>query len=314
MGRAFIFPGQGSQCIGMAKEFYDNFSYVKKMFEEANDTLKKDLTKIMFEGPDDVLTQTQNAQPAIMLASAAILKVIKKETGKNIEELCDFVAGHSLGEYTALYAAKAISFSDALILLRARGEAFARAGKISTGSMVALVGSTVEQAEEVVKRAKIEGEILDIANDNTVGQIVLSGNKKSVEKVIEVAKELNIKRAIELNVSGAFHSELMTPAIDDMIDVLHDVKIKEPKVEIIANYTAEKEKVEDVKENLIQQITGRVRWRETMLALEKYGCNTFVEIGIGKVLSGMVVRTCPDVKVLTVNSIDTLKNFIDFIN
>ena len=308
--KAFIFPGQGSQSIGMAKEFYENFDAAKEVFEEVNNTLGKNLTKIMFEGPEDLLTDTENAQPAIMTASIAILRVLEKESGKNIDELCSFVAGHSLGEYTALCASESLSLVDTARLLKVRGKAFAEAGKKSSGTMVALVGATVEQAKEVAKKAKIEGEICQIANDNTVGQIVLSGNVNSMNKAVEIATEMKIKRAIMLKVAGAFHSELMLPAVEEMKEILQNVVINEPKVKVIANYTANIEDKNDIKSNLIKQITGTVEWRETMLLLEKLGSDNFVEIGSSKVLTNMVSKTCKDIKATTINSIESLNEFL----
>lgn len=308
--KAFIFPGQGSQSIGMAKEFYENFDAAKEVFEEVNNTLGKDLTKIMFEGPEDLLTDTENAQPAIMTASIAILRVLEKESGKNIDELCSFVAGHSLGEYTALCASESLSLVDTARLLKVRGKAFAEAGKKSSGTMVALVGATIEQAEEVAKKAKIEGEVCQVANDNTVGQIVLSGNVNSMNKAIEIATEMKIKRAIMLKVAGAFHSELMLPAVEEMKEILQDVVINEPKVKVIANYTANIEDKNDIKSNLVKQITGTVKWRETMLLLEKLGSDNFVEIGSSKVLTNMVSKTCKDIKTTTINSVESLNEFL----
>ncbi|MDR0571403.1 MAG: ACP S-malonyltransferase [Rickettsiales bacterium] len=314
MKRGFIFPGQGSQSVGMSKEFYDNFVLAKQIFEEANDCLKKDLRKIMFEGPEDLLTQTENAQPAVATASVIVLKVLESELGKSVEGLCDFVAGHSVGEYSALCASGVFDFKTTLRLLEVRGKAFAEAGNINPGAMVAVLGATSEQIEELIARAKFDDEVLQVANDNTVGQVVLSGNQKSVFKVIEEAAAMNIKKAIRLPVSGAFHSELMFPAIDTMSNALEDVVPTSPKVKVIANYTAKCEEVGNIKENLIKQITGKVRWRETMLKMEQEGCEMFAEIGNGKVLSGMVMRTCPNVKAFTVNSIETLKEFIMNIN
>ena len=308
--KAFIFPGQGSQSIGMAKEFYENFDAAKEVFEEVNSTLGKNLTKIMFEGPEDLLTDTENAQPAIMTASIAILRVLEKESGKNIDELCSFVAGHSLGEYTALCASESLSLVDTARLLKVRGEAFAEASKKSSGTMMALVGATVEQAEEVAKKAKIEGEICQIANDNTVGQIVLSGNVNSMNKAIEIATEMKIKRAIVLKVAGAFHSELMLPAVEKMKEILQNVVINEPKVKVIANYTANIEDKNDIKSNLIKQITGTVKWRETMLLLERLSSDNFVEVGSSKVLTNMVSKTCKDIKVTTINSVESLNEFL----
>lgn len=309
MSRIFIFPGQGSQTIGMAKDFYDNFTESKEVFQMVDEVLGKNLTKIMFEGPEDVLTDTENSQPAIMVASIAILNVLLKNY--TIDKLCSIVAGHSLGEYTALCAAGSINLENTAKLLKIRGKAFADAGRETSGAMVALVGATLEQAEEVVEKSKIADEVLQVANDNTVGQIVLSGNVNSIEKAINIATELKIKRALKLNVSGAFHSQLMQPAVEQMKDAIADVKIEKPSVRVIANYTAGfEENPDEIGKNLVDQITGRVRWRETMLKAQDEGVDTFVEIGNGKVLSGMVPRTCPDAKIETINSLESLDAFI----
>ena len=311
MKKSFIFPGQGSQVVGMCKEFYDNFDVVKDVFEEVNTALNKDLKKIMFEGPEDLLTDTENAQPAIMTGSIAVLKVLEQETGKKIDELCGAVAGHSLGEYSALCASGVFSVSDTAKLLAVRGRAFSDACQKSQGAMVALVGATIEQAEEVCEKSRLNSEVLQVANDNTVGQVVISGNVNSIDRAIEVATEMKIKRAIKLNVSGAFHSELMQPAVGAMEEILSNTLVKNPSVDVIANYTADVENQNEIKGNLLKQITSRVRWRETMLNMEANGIDTFVEVGISKVLSGMVLKTCPNVKVFTINSIENMKQFIE---
>ena len=308
--KAFLFPGQGSQSIGMAKEFYDNFAVSRAVFEEVNDVLKKDLKKIMFEGPDDVLTDTSNAQPAIMTASIAMLKALESETGKNINELCNYVAGHSLGEYSALCAAEALSLADTARLLMIRGKAFAEAGKKNPGSMAAIIGADFEKVQELVNKARLDGEVLCIANDNIVGQIVISGNINSIDNAIKVAGEMGIKRAMKLQVAGAFHSDLMAPAIDDMKEILENIKINEPKVKVIANYTADVETINDIKNNLINQIVNGVRWRETLDNLKQFGVNGFIEIGNGVVLSKMTSRALSDVESLSINSIESLKNYI----
>jgi [acyl-carrier-protein] S-malonyltransferase len=310
MKKSFIFPGQGSQTVGMAKEFYDNFAVTRQIFEEVNDILGRNLSEIIFEGPEDVLTDTKNSQLAIMTVSIAILEVLKKETGFKIEKLCEVAAGHSLGEYVALYASESLSLVDTVKLLKVRGELFSDIGKESLGLMVALVGATIEQAEDLVNKSRISGEILQIANDNTVGQVVISGNINSIEKAMELAVQLGIKKAIKLQVSGAFHSELMKPTVEKMREALNQIEIKEPKVSVIANYTAEIEAKAEIKDNLIKQITGRVRWRDTMLNMQNIGIEAFVEIGNGKVLSTMVPRTCPNVKTFTLNSIENLKVFV----
>ena len=262
--KAIVFPGQGSQTIGMAKEFYDNFDIAKKVFQEVNDTLQKDLTKIMFEGPEDLLTDTENAQPAIMTASIAILEVLKQESELQINDLCNCVAGHSHGEYTALCASNSINLADTAKLLKVRGKSFADAGKIAQGSMAAVIGASIEQVEELVEEARLENEVLEIANDNIVGQIVISGNLNSIDNAITVASKMKIKRAVKLQVSGAFHSPLMESAVKNMEAILEEVAINKPVVDVYANYTANIEEQSEIKDNLIKQITGRVRWRETI--------------------------------------------------
>ncbi|MBO4956887.1 MAG: ACP S-malonyltransferase [Rickettsiales bacterium] len=308
--KAIVFPGQGSQTIGMAREFYDNFDIAKKVFQEVNDTLQKDLTKIMFEGPEDLLTNTENAQPAIMTASIAILEVLKQETGLKINNLCNYTAGHSLGEYTALCASNSINLADTAKLLKIRGKSFADTGKVAQGSMAAVIGASIEQVEELVNKARLENEVLDIANDNIVGQVVISGNINSIDNAINIASEMKIKRAVKLQVSGAFHSPLMESAIKNMETILEEISINKPVVEVFANYTANIEEQSEIKDNLLKQITGRVRWRETILNMKEKGVKEFVEIGSGKVLSNMIGRMCPEDKVVSINSIDTLKEYI----
>ena len=215
-----------------------------------------------------------------------------------------------MGEYSALCASNVFSVSDTAKLLSVRGKSFSEACQKSHGGMVALVGATIEQAEEVCEKSRLNNEILQVANDNTVGQVVISGNINSIEKSIEVATEMKIKRAIKLNVSGAFHSELMQPAVGPMEDILSNILVKTPSVNIISNYTADFENQNEIKGNLLKQITNRVRWRETMLKMEANNIDTFVEIGISKVLSGMVIKTCPNIKIYTINSIDSMKQFI----
>lgn len=309
--KAFIFPGQGSQSVGMVKEFYDNFVEAKNVFEEVNDVLNKDLTKIIFEGPDEELTKTVNAQPAIMTASIAILRVLEKESGRKINELCDFVAGHSLGEYTALCACESLSLRDTAKLLMVRGNAFAKAGEKNQGSMAAIIGANFEQVEELIEKARLDNEVLCIANDNSVGQIVISGNINSIDNAVKIASEMGIKRAMKLNVAGAFHSPLMEPAIHDVKELLEEITIKEPKVGIAANCTANLESINDIKNNLISQIISGVRWRETMDNFINKGVDNFIEVGNGVVLSKMSSRAFPDKTSISVNSIDSLNNYLN---
>lgn len=308
---AFVFPGQGSQSVGMGKELYDNFKIAKDIFDEVDDSLNKKLSKIMFEGSQELLTQTENAQPAIMCTSIAFLKILEQESGKSIENLCDYVAGHSLGEYSALCASGAISLGDTAKLLKIRGESFANTGKMTKGAMAALVGATIEQAEEVASKAKLNKEICQVANDNTVGQVVISGNENSIDKAIEIATEMKIKRAIKLPVSGAFHSELMMPAVENMKEALEKIQINTPKIKFIANFYADQlNDNKEIKEGLLKQITGRVRWRETMLLFEKNKVDTICEIGSSKVLTGMVAKTVPNTKAISLNSIEAIKNYL----
>lgn len=311
MNKAFVFPGQGSQTVNMGKDLYENFDIAKDVFKEVDSALNKDLSKIIFEGPQELLTQTENAQPAIMCVSIAILRVLEKESGKKIDELCKFVAGHSLGEYSALCASGAISLGDTAKLLKIRGESFAEAGKHSIGAMAALVGATIEQAEDVASRAKQAGEVCQVANDNTVRQVVISGNEKSIDEAIKIATEMGIKRAIKLQVSGAFHSELMKPAVENMKKALENVKIQTPKVPLIANvYAAQVSTPDEIKESLLKQITSRVRWRETMLLFENNGIEEIVEVGPGKVLTGMVAKTTPNIKSFSINTLESIKEYI----
>ncbi|MDR2778433.1 MAG: ACP S-malonyltransferase [Rickettsiales bacterium] len=309
MTKAIVFPGQGCQVVGMAKEFYDNFAVAKRFFEEANSILGKNLTEIVFNGPIEELTYSDNAQPAIMVASIAMLEVLKSETGRNIDSLCEFVAGHSLGEYTALCASQSLTFPDTLRLLRVRGEAFMKANRINGGAM-AVIAASIAEVERIVRESTIDGELLEITNDNAADQVVISGNSGSVDAVLNLAQTYGISRLKRLNVSGAFHSKLMEPAVGDMRRALETCPVSNPLVDVVANYTAEVEAVEDIKENLLKQITHRVRWRETMLNLEKYGVDTFIEIGPGKILTNMLRKTCPEAKTLAINSLEHVGEFV----
>jgi [acyl-carrier-protein] S-malonyltransferase len=313
MTRAIIFPGQGCQMVGMGKEFYDNFAVAKRIFEEANDILGKNLTKIIFEGPMEELTSSDNAQPAIMVTSIAILETLKSETGKNIGDLCKFVAGHSLGEYTALCCSQSFTFSDSVQLLKARGEAFTKASKINGGSM-AVISAPIPEIEKIVKESTIGGEILEITNDNAQDQVVISGNSRAVDTALTIARAQGISRLKKLSVSGAFHSKLMEPAADDMRCILETYLVSNPVVAVVANYTSRIESIEEIKGNLIKQITNRVRWRESLLNLEEYGTGTFVEIGPGRILTNMVRKTCPEAKAIAISSLAQLKEFIEMLS
>jgi len=308
--KAFVFPGQGSQKIGMSKDFYDNFQVAKDVFAEVDEALGRKLSSIIFGESQEELTQTQNAQPALMCASMAMLRVLEKESGKRVEKLCDFVAGHSLGEYSALCAAGAFSLSDTAKLLKVRGEAFAEAGKQGGGSMAAIIGVTIKQAEEIALRAKEGDEVCQVANDNTVGQVVISGHESAIDRSLEIAKQMGAKRAIKLPVSGAFHSALMQSAADKVKQALETVTINEPIIPVIANVSANQVfDAQEIKESLIAQVTSRVRWREIMLNLESADVKKIIEIGSGNVLKNMVGRTCEKIEAGSICSVESLKEF-----
>lgn len=305
---AIVFPGQGSQTVGMGKDLYQNFSSAKEVFKTVDDILGINLSKIMFEGPSEELTKTENTQPALMAVSIALTTVLEKEFGKKIEDLCSFVAGHSLGEYSALCAAKAITLEQTAKLLQIRGRAMATCGEKSTGAMAAILGVEVSVAEEIALEAS-QGEVCQVANDNSVGQIVISGSKLAIDRALIIAKEKGAKRAIALPVSGAFHSSLMLEAQDEMKVALESADIKSPTIPVIANVTADL--VSDpnqIRDLLAQQITGSVRWRETMLFMSSQGIEEVIEIGSGKVLSGLVGRTCANVKSKSIQNIVDLES------
>jgi [acyl-carrier-protein] S-malonyltransferase len=306
---ALVFPGQGSQKVGMGKDLFDNFKVAKEVFQTVDDILKVNLSKIMFEGPAEDLTQTQNTQPALMAVSIALVRVLEEEFGKKVEDIASFAAGHSLGEYSALCATKAISLEDTAKLLQVRGSAMFECGKKTTGAMAAIIGSDVDTVKEIVQLASVGEEICQFANDNSVGQIVISGSKAGVDAAIIIAKEKGVKRALPLPVSGAFHSELMADAALQMKEALDNVEIKSPIIPVVANVTADI--VTDpaqIKELLVKQITGSVRWRETMLFLENKGVKEVVEIGSGKVLAGLVGRTCKDLTSKSIQNSEDLSS------
>lgn len=306
---ALVFPGQGSQVVGMGKDLSENFQSAREVFFTVDEILKKNLSKIMFEGDASELTKTENAQPALMAVSIAIIKILEKEFGKKVEEMCDFVAGHSLGEYSALCAAKALTLEDTAKLLYVRGSEMSKCGEKTAGSMAAILGAEIPLIEEIVKEAA-QGEVCQIANDNSVGQIVISGSLNAILRAIEIAKTKGVKRAIQLPVSGAFHSQLMADARSEMVKALQNIEIKSPIVPVIANVTAQKTSdPSEIKKLLADQITASVKWRETMLLLEGEGVTKIIEIGSGKVLSGLVGRTCNSVEALSIQNASDIKSF-----
>jgi [acyl-carrier-protein] S-malonyltransferase len=290
MAAAFVFPGQGSQAVGMGKALAEAFPQAQAVFDEVDAALGEKLTTIMWEGPADQLTLTENAQPALMAVSLAAMKVLEAEVGVSLAKDAKFVAGHSLGEYSALAAAGAFSISDTARLLRIRGRAMQQAVPVGTGAMAALLGLSLEDAAAVAAEAA-QSEVCDVANDNGGGQVVLSGNKAAVERAIEIAKAKGARRAILLQVSAPFHCALMSPAADAMTEALGKTNVKSPVVPVVANVVAAP--IHDPKEivhRLVQQVTGTVRWRECVAYAAGQGVTNFYEIGSGKVLTGLLKR------------------------
>ena len=305
--RAFIFPGQGSQAVGMGKALADASPIARAVFEEVDHALGQNLFKLMCDGPESELMLTENAQAAIMANAIATLRVLEVEGGVKLSEKCDFVAGHSLGEYTALCAAGALPLSVTASLLKLRGRAMQAAVPVGVGAMAALLGADIEKAEALAKAAA-EGETCTVANDNDPGQVVISGHKGAVERAIELVKDHGIKRGILLPVSAPFHCPLMQPAADEMATALAATTIHAPLVPLYANVTAAP--VADphiIATQLVEQVTGRVRWRESAIAMASVGVTDFVEFG-GKVLSPMVKRSAgEEVTTASVISMDDIE-------
>jgi [acyl-carrier-protein] S-malonyltransferase len=310
MSLAFLFPGQGSQAVGMGADLAEAFDAAREVFQEVDDALGQKLFKLMRDGPEDQLTLTENAQPALMAVSLAVMRTLEKEFGVGVEKAA-FVAGHSLGEYSALAAAGAISLSDTARLLRLRGQAMQRAVPVGEGAMASLIGpkSDVTLAEEAAAAGSAVG-VCVVANDNNAGNVVISGAKAAVDLAIEKAKELGA-RAILLNVSAPFHCPLMQPAADEMAAALATATILAPRAPLVANVTAQPTlDPEAIRRMLVEQVTGRVRWRESMLWLAGAGGVTrFAEAGAGKVLSGMAKRIAPDAEATPLNAPSDLEDF-----
>ena len=304
--RAILFPGQGSQVVGMGSEFYNNFPFVKELFSKADDQLKFKISKIILEGPEEELKLTQNTQPAILLVSYSIFNVLKKEFNFDISKV-KYFAGHSLGEYSALLCANVISFEDALNLLFERGKSMQEAVPVGKGGMLAVLGSEINEIENLIKLIKSQG-ICEIANDNAPGQIIVSGNIEPINELKTILKE-NKKKCIPLPVSAPFHCSLMNPSSDHMKKIIDETNFLNSEFEIITNVNANPtKKSEDFKKLLVEQIYSKVRWRETIEFMNSKSVNEFIEIGPGKVLAGLVKRIKPDSKACSINSIDDIKS------
>ncbi len=310
MTRAFIFPGQGSQAVGMGKELAEVFPAAGHVFEEVDEALKQNLKRLMFEGPEEDLMLTENAQPALMAVSMAVMAVIKEESGFDRGEACRFVAGHSLGEYTALTAAGALSLTDAAGLLKLRGRAMQDAVPVGEGAMAALIGLDLDEARAVAADAA-EGDVCEAANDNAPGQVVLSGSRAAIERVLETAPERGARRCILLPVSAPFHCVLMAPAAKAVAEALDGITVSGPAVTLIANVTAGPvEDPADIRRLLVEQVTSMVRWRESVLYMKDKGVDTLVEVGSGKVLTGLVRRIDRDLTGVFVTAPDEIEAFL----
>ncbi len=300
---AFIFPGQGSQVTGMGRDLAAAFAPAREVFGEVDEVLKQKLSKLMFEGPAEELTLTENTQPALMAVSMAALRVLEHEGGFKLADKAVLVAGHSLGEYSALAAAGSFGLAEAATLLRRRGAAMQQAVAPGEGAMAALLGVELEQAEAICRDAAVlvhedgteERQVVEAANDNGGGQVVISGHTAAVERAVALAKERGVRRAMLLPVSAPFHCALMAPAAHTMRDALGEADVRPPLVPLVANVSAERATAPgEIRDLLVRQVTGTVRWRECMLAATAMGVDSFVELGAGKVLSGLVRRIAPD--------------------
>ncbi len=310
MSRAFVFPGQGSQEVGMGLALADAFPAAKLVFEEVDDALEHRLSRIMFEGPIEELTLTENAQPALMAVSMAVVRVIESEGGTKIADLASFVAGHSLGEYSALAAAGALPLAETARLLQTRGEAMQAAVPVGQGAMAAILGPALEEVEAIAADAASD-QVCDVANDNSDGQVVVSGNTEAVERAVEIAKERGAKRAMMLTVSAPFHCALLDPAADVMTYALASANMSAPNPPLIANVTAEPvSDPDDIRNLLIEQVTSRVRWRESVLAMRDQGVEEHCELGAGKVLSGLVRRIDRDISSRAIGTPADIEDFL----
>lgn len=308
MKYAFVFPGQGSQFVGMGKEFAENFASAREVFQEVNDALSQDLFKIMVEGPDSELTMTANTQPALMAFSMAVVRVLEKDFDIKLKNKAAFVAGHSLGEYSAACSAGVFSLSDTAKLLRIRGDAMQNAVPLGVGGMAAVLGLSYKDVGALVEACSNDKDICVAANDNSDGQVVLSGSMAAIDRAVEIASEFGARKCVKLAVSAPFHSPFMRPAADAMARAFMEVEAHDAEIPLVANVLAEP--ITDHKEiikHLIEQVTGTVRWRETMAYLQEQGVTDLVELGAGKVLSGIAKRSHKEMNAFSVGSVEDIE-------
>ncbi|MHA1540183.1 MAG: ACP S-malonyltransferase [Alphaproteobacteria bacterium] len=311
MKRSLVFPGQGAQFIGMGKAVYDSFQTAKDVFAEVDEALKQNLSDLIFNGEAADLNLTENTQPALMAVSLAVTRVFEKDFGQNIPTLFSLSAGHSLGEYSALAATGALSLSDTAKLLRIRGAAMQAAVPVGMGGMAALIGVELDVAEEIAREAATEDEPCQAANDNSPGQVVISGHALAIKRAIIIAKEKGAKRALPLSVSAPFHSAMMQPAADVMAKALEEVTFSNPSLPIVANVTADLvTDPEEIKALLVQQVTGRVRWRESVMKMQAEGIEQLVELGAGKVLNGLTRRIDKSLTAVSLETPEQIEAFV----
>lgn len=310
MSRVIVFPGQGAQAVGMGRALAEAFPIARDVFQEVDEALKQNLSHLMWEGPEAELTLTENAQPALMAVSMALVRVLANQGHWTIAEQSKFVAGHSLGEYSALAAAGSFALADTARLLKTRGQAMQKAVPVGQGAMAALLGATVDVAREIAAEAA-QGDVCEAANDNAPGQVVISGAKAAIERAIAIATTRGLKRAVLLPVSAPFHCALMRPAADVMAAALEITDIKKPVVPVVANVTASAvDDPNEIRRLLIAQVTGAVRWRESVLYMKEQGVTEMVEIGTGKILSGLCKRIDKDIKAVSLQTPADLDDFL----